>query len=180
MNNLMFLSRLGILMMLLTGCAGSSGFSDLDRFMKEVDGKPRGRIEPLPEVQVYRAFTYGEAGSRSPFMPPADVIVNDIRIAQDQSSVKPNLDRPQEVLESFQITQLKMVGTIQRGIENTLWALVSDNEGGVHMAKSGQYMGRNHGRIVDIVEGRIDMIEIVPNGHGGWLERPRTVSLEDE
>lgn len=180
MNNMIFLSRLALITTLLVGCAGGSGFSDLDRFMKEVDSKPRGRIEPLPEVQVYRAFTYGAAGSRSPFLAPAEVVVNDIQITEDQSTVKPDLDRPQEVLESFQLTQLKMVGTLRRGVENTLWALVSDNEGGVHMAKSGQYMGRNHGRIVDIADGRIDMIEIVPNGHGGWLERPRTVALEDE
>lgn len=165
--------------MLLAGCSANSGFQDLDRFMKQADEKPRGKIEPLPEVQVYRAFTYSAAGSRSPFLPPAEVIVSDIQITQDQSNVKPNFDRPKEVLEAFQLSQLAMVGTLQRGPNETLWALVSDGEGGVHMIQNGQYMGRNHGRIVDIAEGRIDLIEIVPNGHGGWLERPRSISLED-
>jgi len=169
-----------LLALMLTGCAGGNGYADLDRFMKEADGKPRGRIEPLPEVQVYRAFSYGEAGSRSPFLPPAEVIVSDIQIQQDQSNVKPDFDRPKEVLESFSLARLQMVGTLQRGPDQTLWALISDGEGGVHMIQEGQHMGRNHGRVITIAEGRVDLIEIVPNGHGGWLERPQSVSLEDE
>lgn len=174
-------SRFSLLLVaFLTGCSGGSGFEDLDRYMKEADQKPRGKIDPLPEVQVYRAFTYSAAGSRSPFTPPAEVVVSDIQISDDQSTVKPDFDRPAEVLESFSISELKMVGTLQRGPEETLWALISDNEGGVHMIKEGQYMGRNHGRIVTIAEGRIDLLEIVPNGHGGWLERPQSISLEDE
>jgi len=165
---------------LLAGCSANSGFSDLDRFMAEIDSKPRGRIEPLPEVKVYRAFTYSAANRRSPFLPPAEVVINEIKIEEDQSNIKPDLDRPREVLESFALGQLQMVGTLQRNQTNVLWGLISDNEGGIHMVKSGQYMGKNHGRIVDIAEGRLNLIEIVPNGHGGWLERPRSVTLEDE
>ena len=180
MNKLVFFPSSFILAAMLAGCAGNIGFTDLDRFMKEADDSPRGRIEPLPEVQVYRAFTYSAAGSRSPFLPPAEVIVSDIQITEDQSNIKPDLDRRKEVLEAFQLSQLKMVGTLQRGDANTLWALMSDGEGGVHMIQEGRYMGRNHGRIVSIAEGRVDLIEIVPNGHGGWLERPHSVSLEDQ
>jgi type IV pilus assembly protein PilP len=164
----------------LTACSSNNGFSDLDHFMKEIDAKPRGRIEALPEVKVYRAFTYSAANRRAPFVPPQDVVINDVKIQQDQSSVKPNLDRAKEVLESFQLAQLQMVGTIQKGEKDTLWALISDDEGGIHMAKVGQFMGRNYGRIVAVTDGRLDVIEIVPNGYGGWLERPRIIALADE
>lgn len=164
---------------LLSGCSGNAGFADLDRFMKEIDAKPRGRIEALPEVQVYRAFTYSAANRRSPFLSPQDVVVNEVKIQQDQSNVKPNLDRVPEVLESFALGELRMVGTLQRNQNDVLWALVSDNLGSVHMAKVGQYMGKNHGKIVAIDAGHLDLIEIVPNGYGGWLERPRTISLDD-
>jgi len=175
-----FLPLVVLGLMILTACSTNSGFSDLDRFMKEIDAKPRGRIEALPEVKVYRAFTYSAANRRSPFLPPQDVVVNDVEIQKDQSTVKPNLDRAKEVLESFQLIQLKMVGTIQKGDVDILWALISDDEGGVHMAKAGQFMGKNYGRIVAISDGRLDLIEIVPNGYGGWLERPRIITLEDE
>lgn len=164
---------------MLTACSGGSGYADLDAFMKQADQKPGGKIEPLPEIIVYKAFTYSEAGSRAPFVPPAQVVMNDIQISQDQSNVKPDLDRPKEVLEYYQIGQLRLVGTLQRNDSPTLWALVSDNEGGVHRVKSGQFMGKNHGKVVEVYEDRVDLIEIVPNGNGGWIERPRTVGLED-
>jgi type IV pilus assembly protein PilP len=38
-------------------------------------------------------------------------------------------------------------------------------------------MGTDHGRIQDIAETAIELIEIVPDGTGGWVERARTVSL---
>ena len=78
---------------LLTGCGSGGGYGDLDRFMAEADAKPRGKIEALPEVQVYRAFTYSAANRRSPFLPPEDVIVNEVEIQKDQSNVKPDFDR---------------------------------------------------------------------------------------
>ncbi len=164
---------------LLSACSSNTGYDDLDRFMKETDSKPRGRVEPLPEVQVYRAFTYSAANRRSPFLPPEEVVVSEVKVAEDQSNVKPDFDRPKEVLEFYNLGSLRMVGTLQRNEQDTLWALISDNEGGVHMVKAGQYMGKNHGQVVTIEPGRIELVEIVPNGTGGWLEKPRTISLED-
>ena len=58
MSKLIFLPLLASGITFLTACSSNEGFSDLDRFMKEIDAKPRGRIEVLPEVKVYRAFTY--------------------------------------------------------------------------------------------------------------------------
>jgi len=180
MNNPRILYLVATLSVFLSGCGVNDGFSDLDRFMKEIDSKPRGRIEALPEVNVYRAFSYSAASRRSPFLPPQDVVENVIAVQEDQSNVKPNLDRVPEILESFSLGQLKMVGTLQRGQDDILWALISDHQGSIHMASKGQYMGKNHGRILDIDSGRLDLIEIVPNGYGGWLERPRTVALDDQ
>jgi type IV pilus assembly protein PilP len=164
---------------LLTACTGNGGYADLDEFMRQADSKPSGRIEPLPEMLAYDSFIYSEAGSRSPFTPPVEETSLDIALAEDQSNIKPDLDRAKEVLEYFQLTALRMVGTLQKDESSTLWALVKDNQGGIHRVKPGQYMGQNHGRVVGIDAGRIDLIEIVPNGHGGWIERPRSVTLED-
>ena len=178
--NKIFLSLALLSTVLLTGCGSSNSFDDLDRFMKETDSKPRGKMDALPEVQVYRAFTYSAANRRSPFLPPEDVVVNEVKIQKDQSNVKPDFDRIPEVLESYALGQLKMVGTLQRNVNDVLWGLIADEQQSVHMVKVGQYMGKSHGRIVDIKIGRIDLIEIVPNGYGGWLERPRTISLDDQ
>ena len=132
---------------LLTACAGNEGYADLDAFMKKADSKPAGRIEPLPDMVVYDSFEYSEAGSRSPFTPPVEEVDTTIQIAEDQSNIKPDLDRPKEVLEYFQLTQLRMVGTLQKQDSDTLWALISDNEGGVHRRRRCHQSPRRRGRV---------------------------------
>ncbi|MDR9423778.1 MAG: pilus assembly protein PilP [Marinobacter sp.] len=162
---------------LLTACSQGDGFSDLDKFMADTRAKPRGHVEPLPEFQAYEAFSYSAADMRPPFEPPIEVQLTAID-KQPASEVEPDLDRPREVLENHDLSSLEMVGTLQ-GTEGTLFALVRDGEGAVHRVSKGNYMGRNYGRIVGVTETRIELIEIVPNGQGGWVERPRSLSLDE-
>jgi len=166
------------LVSLLTACTQESGFSDLDQFMAETRAKPRGHVEPLPEFKAYEAFTYSAADRRAPFEPPVDV---QLTMVDDQpvSDVEPDLDRPREVLENFDLKELSMVGTLQ-GPTGSLFALIRDSAGGIHRVRAGNYMGQNYGRIVGVSETRIELIEIVPNGSGGWVERPRSLSLDEE
>jgi len=43
----------------------------------------------------------------------------------------------------------------------------------------GNHMGSNFGRITRIGDTQIDMVEIVPNGQGGWIERSRAMALKE-
>jgi len=74
---------------------------------------------------------------------------------------------------------LNMVGTIQREGDG-LYALIKDNKLVIHRVLPGNFMGRNHGKILNITPGKIDLMELVPDGQGGWVERPRTVTLKNE
>jgi len=169
---------LGIcLVSLLTACSQENGFSDLDRFMEETRAKPRGHVEPLPEFQAYEAFSYSAADRRAPFEPPVDVQLTMVD-EQPITDVEPDLDRPREVLENFDLKSLMMVGTLQ-SVDDNLFALIRDDVGGIHRVQVGNYMGQNYGRIVALSETRIELIEIVPNGRGGWVERPRSLSLDE-
>ena len=163
---------------LLTACSQGNGFSDLDKFMADTRAKPRGHVEPLPEFKAYEAFSYSEADRRAPFEPPIDV---QLTMADEEpvSDVEPDLDRPKEVLENFDLKSLGMVGTLQ-GVDGNLFALIRDNEGGIHRVRTGNYMGQNYGRVVGVSDTRIELVEIVPNGRGGWVERPRSLSLDEE
>ncbi len=163
---------------MLTACSQSGGFSDLDRFMAETRAKPRGHVEPLPEFKAYEAFSYSAADRRAPFEPPVEVQLTMVD-EQPMSNVEPNLDRPREVLENFDLKDLAMVGTI-KGPSGELFALVRDSSGGVHRVRTGNHMGQNYGRIIGVSETRVELIEIVPNGRGGWVERPRSLSLSEE
>ena len=163
---------------LLTACSQGNGFSDLDKFMADTRAKPRGHVEPLLEFKAYEAFSYSAADRRAPFEPPIDV---QLTMADEEpvSDVEPDLDRPKEVLENFDLKSLGMVGTLQ-GVDGNLFALIRDNEGGIHRVRTGNYMGQNYGRVVGVSDTRIELVEIVPNGRGGWVERPRSLSLDEE
>jgi type IV pilus assembly protein PilP len=162
----------GLLLAGLSGCGGGDDVSDLQGYMDEVRTRPKGNIEPLPQFQPYEPFAYGAADMRSPFQPPIKV---DLTAKQRGSkNIKPDETRPKQFLEGFNIETFQMVGTLSNA--SGRYALIK-GAGGVHRVKVGDYLGRNDGRIISITESQIDVIEIVPDGEGGWLERPRTLSL---
>lgn len=142
--------------------------------MDEVRARPKGAIEPLPKFQPYEAFTYNASTLRSPFQPPVKI---DLAVKQKGSKVvKPDETRVKQFLEGFNIETFEMVGTLSN--QEGTFALVR-GAGGVHRVKVGDYLGRNDGKIVSISEAKIDVVEIVPDGEGGWLERPRSLTLKE-
>ena len=159
---------------LVSGCNFGGGFSDLQAYMDEVRARPPRAIEPDPEVPEYEPFTYRAASMRSPFQIP-------VRLAEagrqaGSRDVRPDETRVRQFLEGFNIEMFNMVGTLSN--EEGLYALVS-GAGGVHRVKVGDYLGRNHGRIQSIGDAQVDVVEIVPDGEGGWIERPRSISLKE-
>ncbi|GAB1261706.1 pilus assembly protein PilP [Aurantivibrio plasticivorans] len=159
----------------LMACMGGDN-QDLTDFINETKRRPKGQIEPLPTFTPYQAFTYSAARLRNPF----EQIVEEQKniLVGGNSNVKPDFNRPKELLESFNFASLSMVGTIEK--DNTLWALVDDGEGQIHMVKNGNYLGKNHGRIVASSNTKIDIIEIVTDGLDGWVERPRSLQLKEK
>lgn len=161
----------------VTGCVSETEFTDLTSRMDDIRKRPKGHIEPPPEFKAYKTYTYSSAAKRSPFTPPVDV--ETVQLERGRQDIKPDLTRPKEQLESYSIDSLSMVGTIRRP-EGDLYALVSDNTGALHRVSRGNYLGRNHGKIISIRENKIDVIEIVSDGLDGWLERPRTIILKGQ
>ena len=157
---------------LMAGCSPSTDFSDIEAFMDEVDQRPRGRIEPLPAIETVPPFSYMAGNKHSPFEPP--VLLKKVE-RQSGPQVSPDFNRVKQFLEQFTIGQLSMVGTLSQN--DVMFALIEDGEGSVHRVQRGDFMGTDHGKILSVGETSIDLIEIVPDGTGGWVERERTVSL---
>lgn len=158
---------------LLAGC--SRDMRDLEEWVAEMNRRPAARIEPLPQVQPYETFTYVAGERRSPFVP-------DSAIPQQVGSaggngLQPDFERPREFLEEFPLDTLRMVGTIN--LQNEMYGLIRSTDGSVHRVRAGQYMGQNHGRITDVTEMSINLIEIIPDGTGGWAERRAAVALSE-
>jgi type IV pilus assembly protein PilP len=163
-----------LLSSLFLSACGSNDFSDLDTFMAEKKARPGGIIAPIPTFKAYEAFSYSAAVKRSPFNRPIEV--REIAQLQAISAIKPDNDRAKEFLEQYTFDSLTMVGTLEKGEAD--WTLIQDPEGGVHRVQLGGYLGRNHGKIVEMTDTFVAVIEIVSDGSAeGWVERPRTIKL---
>jgi type IV pilus assembly protein PilP len=157
----------------LAGCSGQD-FSDLDAFMEEKRSRPGGIIAPIPTFKAYEAFAYSATTLRSPFDRPIEV--REIAQLQAIAAIKPDENRSKEFLEQYTFDSLRMVGTLER--DDIHWTLIKDPDGGVHRVKTGNYLGRSHGKIVDMADTYISVVEIVSDGTpDGWVERPRTIKL---
>jgi type IV pilus assembly protein PilP len=158
----------------ILGCSDSN-LSELEGFVRDTAEKPRGRIKPLPEFKPYSAFAYSASALRSPFKSPVAFEEN---IGHSLDLVDaPDLNRQSQTLERYPLNELKLVGTLTNNALG-LRALIKTSNGSVHLLAQGQYIGKNNGRVLNVAESRIDIIEIVPNGSGGWISRPQTMGIE--
>jgi type IV pilus assembly protein PilP len=142
--------------------------------MAEKRSRPGGIIAPIPTFKAYEAFAYSATRLRSPFDRPIEV--REITQLQSISAIKPDENRAKEFLEQYTFDSLAMVGTLERG-ENS-WSLIRDPDGGIHRVRLGNYLGRSHGKIVEMTDTYLAVVEIVTDGTSdGWVERPRTIEL---
>ena len=171
------------------GCVNADGDHEkLKGKMADIRQKPKGRIDPPPKFKTYESFMYSATLLRSPFQKPVDVETLEIR-SNIGPKVEPDVNRPKEVLERFSLESLAMVGTINLESEDEqdgvalyglIQAFAKDGNGQVHRVKVGNYMGKNHGRVVSVNEKTVDLLEIIPDGQKGWIERPRTIVLQED
>jgi type IV pilus assembly protein PilP len=157
----------------LAGCSAS--FDDVESQMQAIRQKPRGRVEPPPEFTPMPTYTYAAHQLRSPFAPP---VAAEQQVSDKGKAVEPDLNRPQEYLERFSLEALRFKGTLQKP-EGPLFAIIEDGNGSSQRVKVGNYLGKNQGKIVDITPTQVSIVEIVPDGRDGWVERPRSLTLSE-
>lgn len=158
--------------LLLAGC-GANDTSDLQTYVRQVNARPPGPIEPLPPIEPVETFVYETGERRDPFQ--SDVQTEPQELAALDGGPAPDPNRPREELESYPLDSLRMVGTLEQ--DGSRWGLVRTREGVVHRVTVGNYMGQNHGQIVSIDLDVIQLNEIVSDAPGQWRERAATVAL---
>ncbi len=160
----------------LAGCGRSitstpGDAPNLEEWVAEVKARPAPPLEPLPVMQQFETFEYSAQSLRDPFSTA-------FAAGSSSSGPRPEANRRKQVLENFPLDSLDMVGTLGKG--GALVALVMVPEKVTYRVRPGDYMGQADGRVTGVFEDRIELVELVPDGAGGWLERPATVSLDDE
>lgn len=167
-------------MLVLAGC--TAGRRDLEDWVAAEKAKKGAPIDPLPVVKTFETFEYkaqdgGGADLRDPFSPSAEEARQEVADG-GANGPSPDKGRAKELLEAFPLDGLAMVGTL--GIGTAIEGLVKDPDGVVHRVHENNYLGQNYGRVTLIAEDRIELVELVPNGAGGWMERQASMALGEK
>ncbi len=156
----------------VTGCSQST--DDLYAYIEQAKSSYVGSVQPIPQFKPYESFTYSAAELRDPFEATADLDEEE----PQENLLSPDKTRPRQPLEAFPLDTLRMVGVLEQG--DNLWGLIEDPKQVVHRIKVGNYMGQNEGNVTGISEGEIFLVEIIPDGVGGYIERDASIAIGEE
>jgi type IV pilus assembly protein PilP len=156
-----------ILVLLLSAC--TKGDSDLREWLNVVKNRPAPPLDPLPLIEDPPVVTYSPLGLRDPFGKPP---LNRMASAGGPS---PDLNRRRQPLEAFTLDSLSMVGTIGTGAN--LKGLVLAPDKVTYRVTPGVYIGQSDGRILSVSSNQIELVELVPDGNGGWIERQAHIAM---
>jgi type IV pilus assembly protein PilP len=157
----------------LAGCA--QDMNDLIAYANEVKSRTSKNIEPIPQPKPYEPHTYEPKERRDPFLPILQSRDAALAAAGGAGAIQPDLTRPKEPLEEFPLDALRMVGTIT--MQQRVYALIRAPDAVVHRISVGDHLGQNYGKITGISETEVVLMEIIPDGLGGWIRRPASVAL---
>ena len=143
---------------------------NLESWVADVRARPAPPLDPLPVMQQFETFEYAAQTLRDPF--------SDAWNNAEGAGLRPDPDRRKETLEQYPLDSLDMVGTIGKG--PGLVALVMGPDKVTYRVRPGNYLGQSDGRVTSVREDGLELVELVPDGAGGWLERPASIALEDQ
>ena len=125
------------------------------------DVEAGGSAAPV-EPHAKPALTYVASG-RSPFEPEPSAANATGTDAGDAGAA--------QALHGVPLGRLRMVGTV--AWSGTAFALVRDPTGYVHRLRPGEHLGLHDGRVTRVEFGRMELMETVSDGAGGWTRRLR-------
>lgn len=163
-----------VMTLFLAACS-DNGMNDLRQFVDDAKQK-KGRVEPLPQFRPVESYSYQASQLRDPF----GAAGASIRIAGSDkggSGVNPDINRRKEALESYPLDTLRMMGTFE--FKDSKWGLVKAPDGIVYRIKPGNHLGQNYGKVEAVQDKKITLVEIVPDGLGGWLQRDAYLAINE-
>lgn len=163
----------------LAGCGGNE-HQEIQKRMADATKDMKGRVEKIDEPKKFAPFKYESDKQINPFDPAKVALLPDETKKGGPKAgglAGPDLTRRREVLESFALENLKMVGMLQQ--KGAYYGIIRA-DANLHRVKVGNYMGQNFGIVTGITESEITLKELVQDGGGDWVERVSTLQLQEE
>jgi type IV pilus assembly protein PilP len=159
---------------LLAGC-GDSDVREVRDWMEQVKRDTRPAVKPLPEPKDFLPYAYGAKDAVDPFDP--NKLLGELARAAATSNNpnQPDLQRQRELLETFPLDTMQMVGMMEKG--GTRFALLQV-ERSLYQVKAGQRIGQNFGVVTHVSEDAVDIREVVQDAAGEWTQRVTKLELQ--
>jgi len=157
---------------ILSGCFDD--VSEIKAHMAAVKANTKAYIEPMPKVPSFSSFDYSSKELRSPFVAPKPEVIQE-KIQQISGCLSPDPRRRKQPLEKFTLGDLVMRGTLGDG--DSLWALLESSDATLHRVSVDNYVGLYNGRIIEVGNKTVKIIELIPDGAGCWVERETAINL---
>lgn len=161
-------------LLVLMGCQHEK--DDLNAFAAKIKAQQKADIPPLPVMKPYEKFSYSAADLRNPFVRTVVEAPEEKEEIIVDNGIRPDEHRLKEALESYVLSELQLVGTLE---QESVWALIRSSDGVIHRVQVGNYIGSNHGKILSISETELKLKEIVLEGTGRYIERDSSLSVVD-
>jgi type IV pilus assembly protein PilP len=163
-------------LLLLAGC-GDTDVQEVRTWMKQIDAQTKVKVPPLAEPKTFIPFAYARKDDSDPFNP--NKLLAELAkqaAAGGSNGLKPDTERRKELLETYPLDTIKMVGTIEK--KGVIYAVLQVDRA-VHQVVAGQHLGQNYGRITSITENTVTLKEIVQDATGDWVERLSKLELQE-
>jgi len=170
------IALLSLVCVATAGCGQSHG--DLHTWMDEVRASEKVSIDPLPVLKPYEQFVYKSDDLKDPFLDTLEEQRIENVADAGGDGVRPDLDRRKEALEAYPLDALRMVGTLSRA--SAVWALIQAPDQTISRVSVGNYLGENYGRVTQVEPSVVQLVELIPNGTGGWMERQASVAIVEQ
>ncbi|MBF0611139.1 MAG: pilus assembly protein PilP [Magnetococcales bacterium] len=148
-------------------------------FGQVAEPTPAAKDKPIPtEVAPPPVFDYDAKGKRDPFVPNAEVFKPKIvECTVDCEQPAKNVRKP-EPLELFNLESLKFVGILTFAGE--IIAIIEDPSGHAYTIKTGNYMGSNEGKVMEIGSSHLTLLEKAPTPSDKNATRSVTLKLHKD
>ena len=164
-----------ILAIVLTTSACTHNTDDLVAFTTSVQSQTQVAIEPAPSFATLPPYEYRSTALRSPFVLPSTQIPAAVQVVQ-KNCLTPNFSRPKQGLEHYGVDAIQFSGVLRSAQQK--FALFTTNDGKVHKAQRGDYIGLFHGKITGISAQSIDVLQLIPDGAGCYQKKQISLSKE--
>ena len=174
MNTLNTLALAGAAL-LVAGCSDSN-VREVRTWMEQVKKDTRVSIKPLQEPKAFTPFAYTEKDVIDPFSPNKLLAELARDAAVTSNPFKPDTERKKELMESFPLDTMSMVGIIEKS--GVSYALLQIDKT-LYQVKTGQRIGQNFGVVTKVGEQEVAIREVVQDAGGEWVERMSKLELQE-